>query len=552
MAQKGPHVREIDHSSSISQRVNLLAPQAPKWPLDKPIIELKRVWKRFGQQEVIRGLDLEIWPGVTTVIAGESGSGKSVLLKMMNGLVLPDEGEVILFGKNLAKITETQRTELRKRCTMVFQNYALIDSMTVQQNIGFPLVQNTSMELNEINVLVEELLVLLELPGTSELLPSSLSGGMKKRVALARAVISNPELVLFDEPTTGLDPVMIEFVDTLIAKTQKNYGITSVMISHDMASNRRLADHLAILSQGKIADQGSFEEILKSAIPAVRRFMQSAVTERMQRTQGVYLPSSDSPQHRQGDHSSYVARLIEVRKSFGDREILKGITLDVPLNKILVIIGGSGSGKSVLVKHIIGLLQPSAGRVEVFGREITQGQRDDVREIQKEIGVLFQGAALFDSMSVSDNIAFPLLEGRRMSPKAVRPLVDEIAKKMSVHHLLDKWPDAISNGEKKRVALARALITRPKIMIYDEPTTGQDPIMMRKVDDMIVEAATLFEMTSIVISHDMGSTFRIADEIAMIYHGELIAHGTAEEVKHSQDPRVQGFIFAGDQTVPTV
>ena len=133
-----------------------------------------------------------------------------------------------------------------------------------------------------------------------------------------------------------------------------------------------------------------------------------------------------------------------------------------------------------------------------------------------------------------------------MSVRKVRPLVEDIAKKMSVDHLLDKWPDAISNGEKKRVALARALITQPKIMIYDEPTTGQDPIMMQKVDDMIVEAAQLFEMTSIVISHDMGSTFKIADEIAMIYH-ELLANGTPNQVKNSPDPRVQAFIFAGDQ-----
>lgn len=524
-----------------SLRVNYLAPTIPKWPNDLPIIELRDLWKSFGGQEVIRGLNLKIKPGQTTIIAGESGSGKSVLLKMMNGLILPDQGEVLLFGQSLTKITEAERTELRKRCTMVFQNYALIDSMTVHKNISFPLLQNTSMTLPEIDKLVLELLELLELPGIGELMPSSLSGGMKKRVALARAVISNPELVLFDEPTTGLDPVMIEFVDSLIAKTQANYGITSVMISHDMASNRRLADHLAILSHGQIVEQGSFEEVARSEHPDVKRFMESAVTERMQR--GGHEESS----FKSSERSEAIARLSNVRKSFGDREILKGITLDIPKNKILVIIGGSGSGKSVLVKHIIGLFQPSSGKVEVFDKDITSGQRHLLRETQREIGVLFQGAALFDSMSVRDNIAFPLVEGRRQSPNAVAPLVDEIAKKMSVAHLLDKWPDAISNGEKKRVALARALITRPKIMIYDEPTTGQDPIMMKRVDDMIVEAAKLFEMTSIVISHDMGSTFRIADEIAMIYHGELLAHGPPELVKKSSDPRVQSFIFAGDQ-----
>jgi ABC-type transporter Mla maintaining outer membrane lipid asymmetry ATPase subunit MlaF len=534
-------------TSVTQERVNLLAPQQPRWPKDKPIIELQGVWKRFGDRDVIQGLDLTIMPGITTVIAGESGSGKSVLLKMMNGLILPDQGEVYLFGQALTQVNEAQRTELRKRCTMVFQNYALIDSMTVRDNIAFPLTQNTSIPIVNIYGLVDELLELLELSGTGFLLPSSLSGGMKKRVALARAVISNPELVLFDEPTTGLDPIMIEFVDTLIAKTQKNYGISSVMISHDMASNQRLADHLAVLVDGQIADQGSFDAVKNSEVVSVRTFMDSAVTERMQRDMNApHKPITHHEETRPELLHHYVAQLKKVHKSFGEREILKGISLSVSQNKILVIIGGSGSGKSVLVKHIIGLLQATSGEVEVLGHDITLGGRDKLREIQSQIGVLFQGAALFDSMSVKDNIAFPLIEGRRISSKKAQPLVIEIARKMSVDHLLDKWPDMISNGERKRVALARALITQPKIMIYDEPTTGQDPIMMRKVDDMIVEAAQMFEMTSIVISHDMGSTFRIADEIAMIYHGELLIHGTPDQVRLSLDPRVQSFIFAGD------
>ncbi|MAD61364.1 MAG: hypothetical protein CMH49_07630 [Myxococcales bacterium] len=535
-----------DQNTQTSERVNLLAPRQARWPKNKAVIELKEVWKSFGQREVIRGLSLKIMPGMTTVIAGESGSGKSVLLKLMNGLIIPDRGEVYLFGQALSRLSEAERTVLRKRCTMVFQNYALIDSMTVRENIAFPLLQNTKMPHDEIDELVFDLLDLLELPNTAHLLPSSLSGGMKKRVALARAVVSNPELVLFDEPTTGLDPVMIEFVDSLIAKTQKNYGITSVMISHDMASNRRLADKMAVLVDGQIADMGDFEHIQRSKVPAVRRFMDSAVIERMQRNLTDDSEHIDEVETTAPTQVSYVARLKNVHKSFGDREILKGINLDVTENQILVIIGGSGSGKSVLVKHIIGLLQSSSGEVEVLGQDITHGERHKLRTTQSQIGVLFQGAALFDSMSVRNNIAFPLVEGRQQSAKSVAPLVEDIARKMSVRHLLDKWPDAISNGERKRVALARALITQPKIMIYDEPTTGQDPIMMRKVDDMIVEAAKLFEMTSIVISHDMGSTFRIADEIAMIYHGELVAFGTPEQVKQSSDPRVQAFIFAGD------
>jgi ABC-type transporter Mla maintaining outer membrane lipid asymmetry ATPase subunit MlaF len=527
---------------SSAERLNLLAPDVKRWPAGEPVIELINVHKRFGELEVLKGVSLSVRAGETFVIAGESGSGKSVLLKMMNGLVQPDQGEVRLFGQPLHALSERAQTALRRRCTMVFQNYALIDSMTVSENIAFPLTQGSGLTPQEITTLVEELLELLELPNTGHLLPASLSGGMKKRVALARAVISNPEVVLFDEPTTGLDPVMIEFVDALIAKTQRLYGITSVLISHDMTSNRRLANRMAILSDGVIATVGTFDEVARAEHPAVKAFMGSAVTERMGRGE-----EQDSTDHAQSTLTGLeaVARCINLRKSFGEREILKGITLSIPKDKITVIIGGSGSGKSVLVKHIIGLFQPTSGEVHVLGRDLTHAPRDALRETQREVGVLFQGAALFDSMSVRDNIAFPLVEGRKVKRAEALERVQAIAERLSVHELLHRFPDEISNGERKRVGLARALITEPKIMIYDEPTTGQDPIMMRRVDDMIVEAAELFDMTSIVISHDMASTFRIADQIAMIYHGELVACGTPDEVKASADERVQRFIYAG-------
>ncbi len=520
------------------QRQNLLVPDQERWPADRPVIELKSVSKAFGRLVVLEDLSLEIPTGKTTVIAGQSGSGKSVLLRMMNGLTVPDSGEALLFGRDLAKCSERERTELRKRVTMVFQSYALIDSMTVAQNIGFPLAQNTRMKKKEVHQLVRDLLEMLELPHTFDMMPSSLSGGMKKRVALARAVISNPEVVLFDEPTTGLDPVMIEFVDNLIQRTQREYEITSVVISHDMASNSRLADRMAILDSGRIVEEGDFEHIRASQVPAVREFMANVVTSRKGRGEATEEVSSE-------DTAPAVARVTGLHKSFDGREVLKGIDLTFPEKQITVVIGGSGSGKSVLIKHIIGLLKPTKGKVEVFGQDLSKLDGRGLAAIQARIGMLFQGAALFDSMSVRDNIAFPLVEGRRKKRKAVMQRVEEIAEELSVHTIIDRFPAAISNGEKKRVALARALITQPDIMVYDEPTTGQDPIMMGRVDDMIVEAAEKFDITSIVISHDMLSTFRIADKIAMIYQGYLAAAGPPEALEASQDERVQEFIFAG-------
>ena len=254
--------------------------------------------------------------------------------------------------------------------------------------------------------------------------------------------------------------------------------------------------------------------------------------------------SADPSSLAERPHESIV--LIEdVHKSFGDNHVLKGISFEIPERQITVVIGGSGSGKSVLIKHVIGLFQPDRGHVTVFGQDLSSLNSAQLTGVQARIGMLFQGSALFDSMSVEDNIAFPLVEGRKHSKNEIRSAVADVAERLHVADILDRLPDSISNGEKKRVALARALITQPDIMIYDEPTTGQDPIMMKRVDDMIVEASQNFEITSIVISHDMRSTFRIADQIAMIKDGELVIAGSPEDLRKSTDERVRAFIFAG-------
>jgi len=526
-------------------RKNRLLPDIERWPTDRPVIELKGVSKSFDGALVVDNLDLVVATGKTTVIAGESGSGKSVLLRLMNGLTLPDEGQALLFGEDLKRIPERRRTRLRKRCTMVFQNYALIDSITVAENIGFPLLENTRLPKGEVRKLVAELLEMLELSHAIDHLPASLSGGMKKRVALARAVITNPEVVLFDEPTTGLDPLMIEFVDQLIIRTQREYQITSVIVSHDMASNRRLADTMAVLSEGKIVEAGPFEAVLASEVPAVRAFLADASIERL----APVITGEPDVELKTNAGRKSVIEVTDLHKSFGKNHVLKGISLEVPEKDITVVIGGSGSGKSVLIKHMIGLFRPDSGRIRVFDQDLgTIGPRG-VRAVQARIGMLFQGAALFDSMTVEENIAFPLVEGRRQAKRTVMDKVHEVAERLSVAELLRRMPADISNGQRKRVGLARALVTKPDIMVYDEPTTGQDPVMMRRVDDMIVEAAELFDITSIVISHDMQSTFRIADQIAMIYQGELLVSGHPDQVKACHDDRVRRFIYAGSEQV---
>lgn len=525
----------------MAQRENLLLPGVARWPKDQPVIEVRHAAKRFGDLQVLTDVNLTVETSKTTVIAGESGSGKSVLLRLMNGLTIPDAGEVFLFGRNLAQISERERTELRKRCTMVFQNYALIDSFTVLENIAFPLRENTKMSDKDIRKRVMELLELLELPHAVNEFPASLSGGMKKRVAFARAVVTNPEVVLFDEPTTGLDPIMIDFVDGLILKTRDEFDLTSVIVSHDMHSNQRLADKMAMLAQGRIVEQGTYEEVCRSKEPSIQAFLAQATQKQSSNTVDVTIENQKETLKAEAS----AVEIQGVHKYFGTNHVLKGIDLTIPDKKITVVIGGSGSGKSVLIKHISGLFKPDQGKVFVLGKCLNDLSGGELRDLQSRVGLLFQGAALFDSMTIFENLAFPLVEGRRMNAKSVKPMVEAVAERLKIQDILKRFPAEVSNGERKRVGLGRALITQPEIMIYDEPTTGQDPVMMQRVDDMIVETQAMFPITSIVISHDMASTFRIADKIAMIDKGNLALAGTPDEFRASQDPRVQRFIHAG-------
>ena len=258
---------EIDVSEDgTDTRENLLVPNVERWPIDRdePIIRLENVHKSFGDNTVIDGLDLDIATGEITVIIGASGSGKSVLIKLMNGLLIPDEGRVLLFGKDTRELSDVALDRVRKRIGTLFQNYALFDSMNVVENVAFPLVENKAMSRAEAHQLSSELLTELGLGDALQVYPASLSGGMKKRVSLARAIVSNPEVVLFDEPTTGLDPIMMEFVDNMILEMTNRYGLTNVVISHDMASTMRLADSIAVLHGGQIIAHAAPREIRTS------------------------------------------------------------------------------------------------------------------------------------------------------------------------------------------------------------------------------------------------------------------------------------------------
>ncbi len=561
-------------------RQNLLIPNLERWPLDpdKPVIELIDVSVSFGKLKVLDKLSLKIVPGKTTVIIGRSGSGKSVLLKLMMGLTKPNSGKVILFGRDLAEVSPMEILELRKRMGMLFQNYALFDALSVQENVGFPLSENSRLPRREIAQLSDDLIKILGLSGNEKLLPAELSGGMRKRVSLARALVANPEVVLFDEPTTGLDPIMIEKVDEMIALAHEQYHITSAIISHDMASTARLADFVGFLHDGKIIFYGTYDEFRASDLPPVKTFVEGASTSRLaaaasgagdasgdevttkgQAPTGDRIEAGDdeattkgqAPKAGQSEADKLAAseepdvELVGVTKKFGDKDVLRGIDLAIYPKRTTVLIGASGSGKSVIIKHVMGLFKPTTGEIKVFGKDIVPLGDDEMNAVRSRFGLVFQHAALLDWLNVYDNVEFPLKERNTGSRQEIRQSVEEILERLKIIDIKHRMPGEISEGQKKRVGLARAIVMKPEILIYDEPTTGQDPLRTRDIDDMIEETQEKFDITSIVISHDMASTFRIADMIAMIHKGKIAAYGTPTEILASKIPEVQHFIHAG-------
>jgi len=238
--------------------------------------------------------------------------------------------------------------------------------------------------------------------------------------------------------------------------------------------------------------------------------------------------------------------MIEVRglrKSFGAHEVLKGIDLRCMPGTTTVILGGSGSGKSVLMKHMIGLLRPDAGQVIVDGQDISRLDGRELNAVRRKFGMVFQMAALFDSMTVFDNVAFPLREHRKdLSEAQIRRIVEEKLGLVGLRGVGEKFPAELSGGMRKRVGLARAVVLDPKIVLYDEPTTGLDPITTDNVDQMILDAKRALGVTSVVISHDIGSAFKVADQLAFLYEGRIVECAPPAEVRHSTHPQVREFL----------
>ena len=235
-------------------------------------------------------------------------------------------------------------------------------------------------------------------------------------------------------------------------------------------------------------------------------------------------------------------RLVNLHKSFGSQNVLTGVNLEIPDHAIYVIVGGSGVGKSCLLKHLIGLMRPDNGQVWVDDMEITALGRRALNRIRNRFGMLFQGGALFDSMSVYDNMAFPLREKTHKSETEIRAKVHELLAQVGLAGVDNKFPSELSGGMQKRAALARALVSDPEILLFDEPTTGLDPIRVNAIHQLILDLHRMLGFTAVIVSHEIPEVFSLATQLAMLHQGVIIESGSPADIQASNNPVVQQFI----------
>ena len=240
----------------------------------EPFIELRGVHKKLGWQHILRGIDLKIYRGETLVIIGPSGEGKTVMMKHVIGLMRPDSGEVVVDGQHIEKMRERDMRSIRTKVSMMFQNAALFDSMTVYQNVAFPLIESGVKDRNEIDKRVRDALAVVDLAEHGDKLPVNLSGGMRKRAGIARAIVGHSQCILYDEPTASLDPLVSDVIDQMIIRLKKRFNVTSLVVTHDMKSMYKIADRIAMLKRGVIKFLGTPDELRNCPDPEVQDFIE--------------------------------------------------------------------------------------------------------------------------------------------------------------------------------------------------------------------------------------------------------------------------------------
>ena len=254
-------------------------------------------------------------------------------------------------------------------------------------------------------------------------------------------------------------------------------------------------------------------------------------------------PKPSTKSHLVPGNSSPMVAVRSLAKKIGEQEILRGVDLEVTRGETLAIIGRSGGGKSVLLKHLVGLMEPDAGEIWIEGQNIIGLTERQLGAVREKIGILFQGAALFDSMTVAENIAFPLREAGERNPKVLREKVREMLDVVELEGQEEKMPESLSGGMKKRVGLARSIVRRPSCVLYDEPTSGLDPVVSDSINRLIRRLQKRLGMTSVVVTHDMKSAFDVANHVAYLHEGRIYFYGTPNQLQQTSDPILQDFLL---------
>lgn len=245
---------------------------------------------------------------------------------------------------------------------------------------------------------------------------------------------------------------------------------------------------------------------------------------------------------REDPAAECVIELDDVHKAFGSNAVLRGVDLEIRAGETFTILGGSGSGKSVALKHMIGLLRPDRGRVRVLGTDITELPEHRLVDVRKSVSMIFQSAALFDSIPVYDNVAYPLREHMRWPEEQIAQRVAESLEAVGLDRVEDKLPSELSGGMRKRVGVARGIAMHPRVILYDEPTTGLDPANQRRIGELIVSLQERLRVTSVVVTHELELCFAISDRVALLKEGRIAAQGSAEQMQHSEHPAVRAFL----------
>jgi len=246
---------------------------------EQPVIDVRNLTQKIGDAEILRGVNLKVFPGETLVLLGKSGGGKSVFLRHLIGLMHPASGEVIVEGEDISKLDERELGPIRRKVGMLFQDGALFDSMDVFQNVAFPMREHGERDEEKITKRVSDALAMVNMSGQEQKMPANLSGGMRKRVALARVIVTTPDCILYDEPTAGLDPIISDSINRLIRRLQNQLEVTSIVVTHDMVSTEHIADRVALLHLGKIHFYGTLEQMRASTDPIIRNFVEGRSTE---------------------------------------------------------------------------------------------------------------------------------------------------------------------------------------------------------------------------------------------------------------------------------